>query len=93
MTLPLLVLLERNDAVINGKLESLIGDYQPQNFAKVAALLQRHGALGESLRVIENYLDAAREFTGHLRASDARGGLVNLCEVLAAQTEALGGEV
>ena len=91
LTLPLLVLLERNDAAISGKVEALIGDYQPRNYSKVVALLQRHGALRESLQVIEQYLDAARGFAGPLRESEARSGLLNLCEVLAAQTEALGG--
>ncbi|HTD68131.1 MAG TPA: polyprenyl synthetase family protein [Candidatus Limnocylindria bacterium] len=91
VTLPLLVLLERKDAGISAKVESLIGDYQPQNFEKVVALLRRHGALHESLRVIESYLKVAREYAGELRKGDARAGLVNLCEVLAAQTESLGG--
>jgi octaprenyl-diphosphate synthase len=56
VTLPLLVLLERKDAVINSKIDALIGDYQPGNFPHVVALLQRHGALDESSRAIENYL-------------------------------------
>ena len=89
--MPLLVLLEQNDAALSGKVEALIGDYQPQNFSKDVALLQRHGALRESLRVIENHLDAARSCASLLRESEARRGLLNLCEVLAAQTEALGG--
>ena len=91
VTLPLLVLLERKDSAIDGKVEALIGDYRPGNFSQVVALLRRHGALHESLRVIENYLDAAREFAGTLRKSDARDGLMALCEVLASQTESLGG--
>jgi len=91
VTLPLLVLLERNDAGLNKKLGALLDDYQPRDFSQVVALLQRQGALHESMRVVEQYLDEARELAGRLRASDARGGLIQLCEVLAAQTEALGG--
>jgi octaprenyl-diphosphate synthase len=90
VTLPLLVLLERKDAAINSKIEALIGDYQPVNFSQVVALLQRHGALDESSRAIENYLQVAREFASRLRPSEAREGLIQLCEVLAAQTESLG---
>ena len=89
--MPLLVLLERKDPGIDSKVQTLIGEYQPENFSKVVALLRRHGALHESLRVIENYLDAAREFAGKLRQTEARAGLMMLCEVLAAQTESLGG--
>jgi len=88
VTLPLLVLLERKDAVAV-KAETLMGDYQPQNFSQVAALLRRHGALAESLRVINHYLDAAKDLAGSLRESEARVGLIGLCGVLAAQTESL----
>lgn len=91
VTLPLIVLLERQDAALNKKVESLIGDYQPENFSHVAALLKRHGALHESLRAVETYLRPARELAGQLRPSEARNGLIQLCEVLAAQTESLGG--
>jgi octaprenyl-diphosphate synthase len=91
VTLPLLVLLERNDSAITGKLEALVGDYQPRNFAPIVSLLQRHGALQESSRVIQQYLRAAKEFAGVLRDTEARTGLMNLCEVLTAQTELLGG--
>lgn len=90
VTLPLLVLLERSDASAV-KLRTLMGDYQPAMISQVAALLRRHGALGESARVIETYLDSAREMAGRLPDSEARCGLINLCGVLAAQTESLGG--
>ena len=91
VTLPLLVLLERNDAVAV-KAATLMGDYQPQNFSQVAALLRRHGALAESLRVINDHLDTAKTLAGSLRDSEARAGLMSLCGVLAAQTAALGSE-
>jgi octaprenyl-diphosphate synthase len=91
VTLPLLVLLERNDSAITGKLETLAGDYQPQNFAPIVSLLQRHGALQESLRVVQQYLRAAKQFATVLRDSEARAGLMNLCEVLTTQAESLGG--
>lgn len=88
VTLPLLVLLERNDAVAV-KAATLMGDYQPQNFSQVASLLRQHGALAESLRVINDHLDTAKTLAGSLRDSEARAGLIGLCGVLALQTEAL----
>ena len=88
VTLPLLVLLERKDAVAV-KAATLMGDYQPENFSQVAALLRRHGALAESLRVINSYLDTAKNLAGSLRDTPARAGLISLCDVLAGQTESL----
>src|SRR5687767_5200787 len=69
ITLPLLVLLERNDPALNRKLETLVGDYQPKNFGQIVSLLQRHGALHESFGTIRQYLDAARELAGRLTDS------------------------
>src|SRR6185503_6386386 len=91
VTLPLLVLLERNDLNVRAKLQSLLGDWQPENFSPVIALLQRHGALHESRRVIQEYLAAAKEFAAVLPDSESRAGLIGLCDVLAAQTDLLGG--
>ncbi len=88
VTLPLLVLLERKDAVAV-KVATLMADYQPENFLQVAALLRRHGALAESLRVINSYLDTAKNLVGSLRDTPARAGLISLCNVLAGQTESL----
>ena len=90
VTLPLLVLLERNDPALRAKLEPLVGDYQPQQFAQTVALLRRHGAMEESLRVVREYLQRARDAAGVLRETEARGGLLNLCGVLSTQTELLG---
>jgi octaprenyl-diphosphate synthase len=90
VTLPIIILLERQDAALNKKLESLIGDYQPENFFHVVALLKRHGVLRESLLAVESYLRPARELTSQLRPSESRDGLIQLCDVLAAQSEALG---
>lgn len=93
ITLPLLVLLEGNDTATRRQLETLVGDYQPRNFSQVLALLKQHGALKESRRAIEAYLDTARECAGRLAESPARTGLIRLCDVLAAQTTSLEGTV
>jgi octaprenyl-diphosphate synthase len=90
LTLPLLVLLERNDPGITAKIEALVGDYEAGRFPQVVGLLRRYGALQESLPVIQQHLDAAKQFAGVLRDTEARTGLLNLCEVLATQTELLG---
>src|ERR1043166_7810099 len=47
VTLPALVLLEQSDANIRAKLTALLTNYEPQNFAPIVSLLQRHGALQE----------------------------------------------
>jgi octaprenyl-diphosphate synthase len=91
VTLPLLVVLEGNDSAARSRLETLAGDYQPQNFSQVVSLLKRHGALEESLKVVAKFLDDARKAAGTLRETEARIGLLKLCDVLAAQTESLGG--
>lgn len=91
ITLPLLVLLERNDTIVCRKLETLVGDYHAENFAQVVALLRRHGALHESLRVVQQFLNAATEAVLALNPSVARAGLIGLCDVLRAQTESLEG--
>lgn len=91
ITLPLLVLLERNDPAMTDRLESLVSDYQPRNFAQIVSFLRRHGALHESMEVVYQFLGSARECAGLLRDTEARSGLTNLCEVLASQTELLGG--
>jgi len=91
VTLPLLVLFERNEPAVCRKLETLVGDYHAENFSQVVALLRRHGALHESLRAVQQYLDAANQSVSALRPSAARDGLANLCDVLRAQTESLGG--
>lgn len=92
VTLPLIILLERQDAALNNKVESLIGDYQPERFPHVLALLKRHGAMHESLCAVESCLRPARDLAGQLRPCEAREGLIKLCDVLAAQSESLGGD-
>src|SRR5688572_24823177 len=91
ITLPLLVLLERNDAIVCRRLETLVADYHAENFSQVAALLRRHGGLHESLRVVQQYLDVANQSVSTLPPSEARDGLLSLCDVLRAQAESLGG--
>jgi len=91
VTLPLLALLEKKDAAITGKVEALLEDYRAGSFPQVVTLLRRHGALHASLEVVHQYLAGARHCASELRDSEARSGLLNLCEVLAAQSELLEG--
>ncbi len=91
VTLPLLVLLERKDAALDRELENLLGDYQPQHFEQIVQLLCRHRAMHDCSRVIQQHLRAAKELLGTFSESNARNGLLKLCDVLAAQTESLGG--
>jgi octaprenyl-diphosphate synthase len=91
VTLPVLVLLEREEPQLQRALELLVADYQPENFSQVLSLLQQNGALRDSLEVVRDYLHKARSQAGQLAPSDGRIGLINLCEVLAAQAKLLGG--
>lgn len=91
VTLPLLVLLERRDPGLDRKLKPLVADYQPENLSELISLLQRHGALEESARAIRQHLEAAKTFAALLGESEARAGLLTLCDVLSAQTDSLGG--
>jgi len=90
VTLPVLAVMEKGDHAVAAELEALVLDYKPQNFGRVVALLQRHGALEDSLKVIQQYLDESREHAAILHESESRSGLLQLCGVLAAQTESLG---
>jgi octaprenyl-diphosphate synthase len=91
VTLPVIALLERDDRALRTKLGTLIGEYQPENFSAIVALLRRHGAFDESLQVVQEHLEVAKKSMSDLRTSEARGGMIGLCEALGRQTESLGG--
>ena len=90
VTLPLLEILERESAQ-SDQLQAMLRDWQPKLVPQLLVLLERHDALGESRRVIQEHLHAARQSIAALPDSESRVGLAGLCEVLAVQTELLGG--
>lgn len=91
VTLPMLVVLESAVPGAQAELGRLLAAYRPEQFSTVVSLLKEQGALDESLKVIHSFLDEARENVRTLGESVARNSLLNLCDVLAAQTESLGG--
>jgi octaprenyl-diphosphate synthase len=88
LTLPALIFWERANAAERTELEQLIRHWRPGGFAEVLALLARHETLGESLEMIHQYLQKARETLRHL--PEGRDGLLGLTEYLARQADTLG---
>ena len=88
LTLPVLLFWERAKAAERAKLEQLIHKWEPDCFAEVLALLERHETLSEALEIIHQYLKQAREFLRTL--PEGRDGLLGLTEYLARQADTLG---
>ena len=70
-------------------LESLIQNWQPENFPAVNGLLAKYETFEPSLEVIAKYLEQARRALRILPESDGRAGLFNLADFLAQQTGVL----
>jgi octaprenyl-diphosphate synthase len=90
LTLPLLVLLERNGATR----EAVVGMVQQWNtssFPKLMSLLRQDDALAQCREVICEHLQVAKECAGTLPNTESRAGLLGLCDTLTMQTELLGG--
>jgi geranylgeranyl pyrophosphate synthase len=57
----------------------------------VLELLDKHDTRNESLEVIHQYLEKARQSLSALPVSESRTGLIGLTEYLAHQADTLGG--
>ena len=57
---------------------------------RLGELLAKYEALGASLEIIHQYLEAARQTLRALPASNGRAGLLGLTEYLARQADVLG---
>jgi octaprenyl-diphosphate synthase len=90
LTLPVLLLWERADAADRARLRELVEAWQDGSMRRLEALLAKYEALGASLAVIHQYLEAARRSLQALPASNGRAGLLGLAEYLARQADALG---
>jgi geranylgeranyl pyrophosphate synthase len=58
--------------------------------SRVSSLLARYDTLAPSVKVIEQYLDRARQALGALPRTPGRAALQQLTQFLARQTETLG---
>jgi octaprenyl-diphosphate synthase len=89
LTWPLLLAWERANASDRAQLETMIENWQPQNFTVVHELLARYETFEPSLEVIAKFLEQSRRALKTLPESDGRAGLFNLADFLAQQTGAL----
>jgi octaprenyl-diphosphate synthase len=90
LTLPVLLLWERANAVDRTRLEALIKSWQPSALSQVGALLSKYDTLAPSLEIIHQYLEKARHMLRGLPESHGRACLFGLTEYLARQTSELG---
>jgi len=90
MTLPILVVRDRANAVDQDRLRHWLANWEPAFLAGVVELMIKYEAFAESRLVLQQYLVAARESLMVLPPGEGRLGLAGLTEFLAEQTEALG---
>ncbi len=90
LTLPVLIALERANAVDRARLRELIEHWNPDNVTPVLALLDDHDALDEARATIHQLLDTARRCLAALPESESRLALTTLTGFLSQQTNALG---
>jgi octaprenyl-diphosphate synthase len=90
LTLPVLLLWERADAVDRARLKDAVRNWQAGSMKRIAGLLARYDTLGGSLEILGEYLERSRRALGVLASSNGRACLLNLADYLARQTEALG---
>ncbi len=89
LTWPLLLAWEKATPADRTSLESMIQNWQPENFSAVDALLEKYGTFQPSVQVIENYLEKARQALRIIPASPGRTGLLGLTDFLLQQTSVL----
>lgn len=90
LTLPVLRFWQRAGADEKARLQDLIQKWDSQSLAPVLELLSKHETLAESMAIIHQYLDRARQSLQCLPETGNRAGLAGLTDYLARQTENLG---
>ena len=89
LTLPVLLTWERATPGDRAKLEQMINHWDPGFFDQVRSLLRRYETSVQSLDIIEQHLDSARQSISTLPESEGRASLLALTDYLARQTVAL----
>jgi octaprenyl-diphosphate synthase len=91
LTLPILRFWEHGSTKEKARLQELVANWKPQFLSETLEFLEKHDALGESIVVIHQYLNQARELLKGLPDAAHQGGLASLTQYLGQQTDALGG--
>jgi octaprenyl-diphosphate synthase len=89
MTLPMIWLLQQASVSERARIVALLQEWEPAFFPQVLGLLKAHGALDESRRAVQQYLQAARKSLRTLAESASRAGLLGVIDYLAQQTDGL----
>jgi octaprenyl-diphosphate synthase len=90
VTLPLLVLLERANPADRARVLGYLEEWQPEYWPMLRELLDTYKALPESVAVIHDFLDAARQELVLVENPTSRQSLVQFTNFLLQQTSALG---
>jgi len=89
LTLPVLAAYERASVAERLELETMVKDWKPESFSRVAGLLAHYQTFKPSLEVIQRYLSEAREALAVLPATQGKTALLELTEFLHQQSAAL----
>ncbi len=91
LTLPVIVALERACGPDRACLSRWIQEWTPDHLTGLLGVLDRYRALEESLRIIQNYVNSARQELGGMPASLSRDALGQMAGFLARETAQLAG--
>jgi len=89
LTWPVLLAWECADASDRVELEELVLNWQPATQARITEFLVKYETPGQTLEVIQRYLEQGRQALRVLPESSGRSGLLGLADFLAQQTGAL----
>lgn len=89
LTWPVLLAWDRADSADRKRLEALIEEWHPSNFAPVNELLAKYETFEPSLEVIADYLEQARGALKLLPENRGRDSLLDFTEFLAQQITGL----
>jgi octaprenyl-diphosphate synthase len=90
LTLPILRFWQRAGTAEKARMQEMIQNWHSQSLAPVLELLSKHETLPESLEIIHQYLERARQILRSLPPSGNHAGLMGLTDYLARQTDTLG---
>jgi octaprenyl-diphosphate synthase len=92
LTLPVLLVLERAELGRRKQILSWLGEWQPEYYSDLRRYMSSYGVLAESRKVVEEYLDLARQMLKPLPRSENQASLHRLADYLGQQMSWLGQE-